>query len=356
MNRNIWMWIITYCIVIFSFLFIVFDRNILYCIYLLLSSEKMFVFLKIGYEMEHGTRFSDLYTYIIRILIIMYILLFPIFNFVYVAITGYKYNYPIYKQYYEICTNPFLIPHLECSITNGIYSANHDIELFIKMQNKLFWNDLFIQHNIKTPLIIGTIINNRSVLNTNLDPNKKYILKPIVGGFGKNIVDYNGSTPITNHNIDYIIQEKIVQSIIKGHFRINTVFDKTQQTYQLLNIYLCLNAKDKIASNCHNGGKCNEVSLQNDTIRNALNHDTVKLSNHFKRHIIDQIVNDALKLHRTLPESVISVGFDVMIEGDNYYFLEGNVPHGTVLPDDIYFYEKSVNIHKLFMRNTIFHQ
>ena len=346
--------IITYCVVILSFLFIVFDRNTLYCIYLLLSSEKIFVFLKIGYEMEHGTRFSELYTYIIRIFIPFYLLFFPIFNFVYVAITGYKYNYPIYKQYYKICTNPFLIPHLECSITNGIYSANQDIELFIKMQNKLFWNDLFIQHNIKTPLIIGTIINNKQVFYSPLQPNTKYILKPIVGGFGKNIVDYNGSIPKTQYNIDYIIQEKIIQTKIKGHFRINTVFDKTQKTYTLLNAYLCLNAKGKIASNAHNGGKCNEVSLQDDTIRNMSNHDTTKLSNHFKRHIIDQIVNDAVNLHRTLPEFVISVGFDVMIEGDDYYFLEGNVPHGTVFTDDAYFYEKSVIIHKLFMTNAIF--
>ena len=42
-----------------------------------------------------------------------------------------------------------------------------------------------------------------------------------------------------------------------------------------------------------------------------------------------------------------------MIENDKYYFLEGNVPHVTILKDDKYLYVKSL-INNLIMDNVIF--
>jgi hypothetical protein len=332
-------------------LFLVINKKILYLILLLLFNDNVFVFLKIGYEMEYDKNYSYIITYLIRIIIAIYILLSPVINIFYVLFTSYKYNYPAYKQYYQICVNPLLIPKFVCSLLNGIYAAKTDVSLFIKMQNKLFWNNLFIKNNVNTPFIIGNIKNKKIILNYPINNNKKYIIKPIVGGLGKNIMDFNDLTISNIDNNNYIIQEKIIQTKIKGHFRINTLFNKKYNKYQLLNIYLSLNAKNKIASNNHNGGKCYEVNINDDVIRDICNDNINKLTNIFSRNIIDKIINDALYLHKDLPNNIISVGWDVMIEDNKYFFLEGNVPHGTVANDDKYFYEKSLKINDLISAN-----
>ena len=331
------------------FIILIINKKILYLIYNLLLNDNLFIFLKIGYEMEYNKNSSYIITYLIRILIAIYILLLPIINFIYVLFTSYKYNYPVYKQYYQICVNPLLIPNFDCSLINGIYAAKNDIDLFIKMQNKLFWNDLFIKNNITTPFIIGTIKKKKIILKYPINYNKKYIIKPVVGGLGKKIMDFNDLTISNIDNDNYIIQEKIIQTKIKGHFRINTLFNKKKNEYQILNIYLCLNDKNKIASNNHNGGKCNEVNIIDDNIRNMYNNNNYKLSNIFSKNIINNIIIDALNLHKDLPNHIISIGWDVMIEDNKYFFLEGNVPHSTVFKDDKYFYEKSLNINNLII-------
>jgi len=333
--------------------FLVINKKILYLILLLLVNDDLFIFLKIGYEMEYDNNSSYIITYLIRILIAISILFLPIINLFYVLFTSHKYNYPAYKQYYEICVNPLLIPDFYCSLVTGIYAAKNDINLFIKMQNKFFWNDLFIKNNVNTPFIIGNIKNKKIILNYPVDYNKKYIIKPVVGGLGKNIMDFNDSTISNIDNNNYIIQEKIIQTKIKGHFRINTLFNKKINECQLLNIYLCLNAKNKIASNANNGGKCNAVNINDDNIREIYNNDTYKLSDMFSKNIINKIIKDALNLHKELPNHIISVGWDVMIEDNEYFFLEGNVPHGTVVKNDKYFYEKSLNINNLIIHNII---
>ena len=40
-----------------------------------------------------------------------------------------------------------------------------------------------------------------------------------------------------------------------------------------------------------------------------------------------------------------------MIENNNYYFLESNVPHCTVYKNDKYFYEKKLIINNLISNN-----
>ena len=345
---------ILFCVIFYYFLlFCIIDKNTLYVIYLLLFNNNLFTFLKIGYEMEYNSNFSYIITCLIRILIVIYASLFPFINFFYVLFTNYKYNYPAHKQYYEICINPLLMPNFECSLLSGTYAAKTNIDLFIKMQNKLFWNDLFIKNNINTPHIVGNIKNKKIILKYPINYNNKYIIKPIVGGLGKNIMDFNELTLSNIDDNNYIIQEKIIQTNIKGHFRINTLFDKNNNKCKLLNLYLCLNDKNKIASNNHNGGKCNEVNINDDNIRNMHNNNIYKLSDMYSKNMIDIIINNALNLHKDLPNYVISVGWDVMIENNEYYFLEGNVPHGTVLKDDKYFYEKSLRINDL-IRNVIF--
>lgn len=130
--------ILFFIIFYFILLFFIIDKNYLYFIFLLLFNSKLFTFLRIGYEMEYNKNFSYIITYLIRIFILIYILLFPIINFFYVLFSYHKYNYPIYKQYYEICKNPFIMPIFECSLVNGMNTSLNNIDLFIKMQNKFF--------------------------------------------------------------------------------------------------------------------------------------------------------------------------------------------------------------------------
>ena len=120
----------TFLFIIYLFLlFLVINKQILYLILALLLNDNLFIFLKIGYEMEYDKNYSYIITYLIRIIIAIYILLLPIINFFYVLFTSYKYNYPAYKQYYEICVNPLLLPNFDCSLLSGIYAAKTDIYL-----------------------------------------------------------------------------------------------------------------------------------------------------------------------------------------------------------------------------------
>jgi hypothetical protein len=346
---------ILYILIILFFIwsYSIIDKNILRLYLKLLLNKNLFIFLKIGYEIEYNKKFSDLYTYIIIILLIIYIILFPILNMFYVILTHNKYNFLIHKQYYEICKNPLLIPDYECSWLNGLYCALKNIDLFKKFQNKIFWNNFFIKNNVKTPPIIGKIINKKIILCKHQNNNKKYIIKPIIGGLGKNISEFTTETILNIDNNKYIIQEKIIQKKIRGHFRIITIYNKLTNNYVLGYIYLCFNDKNKIASNNHNGGFCHEVNISKNTIRYLQNDDIYILSNYYSIDIINNIIYDSIKLHEKLPKYVITVGWDIMIENNIYYFLEGNIPHGTVFKNDKYFYQKSIYINKLIY-NSIF--
>jgi hypothetical protein len=343
-------------IIISTFLlltYILMDKKIYSLLILLLFNNRLFTFLKVGYEMEYETQFSYFYTIIIRIFILLYLVFSIFINFFYVLFTYHKYKYPINMQFYEITKNPLLIPNFECSLVNGISVAYNNIDLFMTMQNKLYWDNLFKKNNINTPSIAGIISNGIVKKNKLFNINKEYIVKPIVGGLGKNIMKYDENN-IPNNN-DYIIQEKIIQNDIKGHFRINTIYNKKVKTHMLSNIYLCLNAENKIASNSHNGGSCNEIDINKNSMRYLKSVDLKYLNFDIKniKLKLKIAIEKAIKLHKTLPLYCISVGWDVMLSDNNYYFLEGNIPHGTVLTNDIYYYQKSKKINDIICESDI---
>ena len=62
------------------------------------------------------------------------------------------------------------------------------------------------------------------------------------------------------------------------------------------------------------------IDYKTSAVQYYLNNNTFKLSDFFAETIITQIINDALNLHKNLPNYVISVGWDVMIENNNNYF------------------------------------
>ena len=192
----------------FILLYNIIDKKTLYFAYLLVFNDNSYILLQT--EKLPNKKLSYLLTFLIKIAIVIYILLLPFTNFIYIIFTSYKYNYNIYKQYYEICVNPFILPLFSCQLLSSIYTSQKiNINLYKKFQNKLFWNDLFIKNNINTPFIIGKIINKKIILDYPIDPNKKYIIKPIIGFLGNKIKDYNDSIIYNIDNDNYIIQEKI---------------------------------------------------------------------------------------------------------------------------------------------------
>lgn len=350
MNNNIIILILIYIIFIFSII----DNNILKIISLLIFDNKTFDFIKIGLELECGKKLNNIYIYLFRLCLLIYLLLYPFINLIYVLFTNHRYDYPFFKQYYELCKNPLLIPECHCSILNGIYASIQDNELFCNMlQNKIYWNNLFVDNNIKTPEIVGIIINKKIKTNKFFDINKEYIIKPIVGGLGKYIKDYN---ELNIKNIDennYIIQEKINQINTKGHFRIITIYDKKNNTHIFSNVYVCINKLDEITSNKSNGGICHEVDIIEEITRLLEIDEKIKLNEKFSVDALKKSIESAIKLHKTMPTYIITVGWDVMINNNDYYFLEGNIPHGAVISIDKYYYQKSIKINNMIY-NSIF--
>jgi hypothetical protein len=271
----------------------------------------------------------------------------------YIIINSHKYDYPLYNQFITLIRNPLLLPDIECAFTSGLNTAENSLQLFTTLQNKLYWNNMFIKNKINTPLIVGYIENGLIKMNGDYNETDNYIIKPIVGGLGKGIANYDkNSIPSSG---SYIIQKKIVQSDVRGHFRIISVYDKIKNVYIISNIYLCMNASnDVIASNNHNGGKCNEVDIKNNSIRYMKDiNKSAELSNIVPLELLDNALDSAILLHKTLPKYVISLGWDVMIADNTYYFLEGNVPHSTVFKDDVFFYQKALLINSLIRPSVI---
>lgn len=307
-------------------------------------------FLSTGFDMEYNTKSNTLHLLCIRIGIVLYLCFRHIANILYVIANAHKYNYPWYSQLYAITVNPFNTPSLDCSWFGGMNVAFRDLPLFTKLQSKLYWNDLFEANEAPTPKIVGTIHSGTVNTNTHYSEEKSYIIKPIVGGLGNSISFFNKkSVPPTG---DYIIQELVIQGRTKGHFRIVTL--KVSNKCTAVSVYMCLNAKDKLASNNHAGGKCHDVTLDGN-VRDMNTLNTEPLDNYFSNKLLQRAIQKATELHTTMPKDVISVGWDVMLNDTDYTFLEGNVPASTVFQRDIMFYQKAIPINRTIYTHLFNH-
>jgi hypothetical protein len=107
-------------------------------------------------------------------------------------------------------------------------------------------------------------------------------------------------------------------------------------------------------SNNHKGGKCYDVNLENFSLRYYKNKEpTLLLKDFYSKDLLLLSLDKSILLHKTFPKYVLTIGWDVMITDNDYYFLEGNIPGGSILIDDYFFYEKSlklnkINIHSIF--------
>lgn len=122
---------IFFIIFYFIILYNIIDKKTLYLVYLLVFNDNSYILLQT--EKLPNKKLSYLLTYLIKITIVIYILLLPFINFFYIIFTSYKYNYNIYKQYYEICVNPHILPLFESELLNGIYTSHKiNINLYKK--------------------------------------------------------------------------------------------------------------------------------------------------------------------------------------------------------------------------------
>uniref|UniRef100_A0A6C0DRB1 Alpha-L-glutamate ligase-related protein ATP-grasp domain-containing protein n=1 Tax=viral metagenome TaxID=1070528 RepID=A0A6C0DRB1_9ZZZZ len=300
-------------------------------------------FLTSGYNMEYDTEISLFYLIFIRLLISLYLIFSVPVNLVYVAFTAHRYNAPWYNQLYNIIRNPTTAPMFECSWLSGMNAAFNDHPLFLRLQDKIFWNDLFEAHGALTPKIVGTVKQGKIVKNRFYTAGGAYIVKPIVGGLGNHIALFNEQQPPTTG--EFIIQEQVIQKDTKGHFRIVTLFDG--KNCEAVSLYMCINGKDKLASNNHAGGRCHDVDVKEGTVRYMREMETDLLGRFFSKQLLKQAIVKSTELHKALPNYVVTVGWDVMITDNGVYFLEGNVPSGTVLERDRMYYEKAVPINKM---------
>jgi len=326
---------------ILSLLFV--DARVFGFLTKLLYTESGAEFLMMGANMEYDTKTSLLHLILIRLLGILYLIFSVPVNLAYVAYTAHRYNTPWYSQAYNVITNPLIAPTLECSWLNGMNAVFNDRPLFIRLQDKIFWNDLFEAHGAPTPKIVGTVKQGKIVKNRYYTAGGTYIVKPIIGGLGNHIAVFNEQQPPTTG--EFIIQEQVIQKGTKGHFRIVTLSDGIN--CEVVSLYMCINGKDKLASNNHAGGRCHDVDVKAGTVRYMRGLDTDLLAKYFSKPLLKQAIDKSVELHKTLPNYIVTVGWDVMITDTGLYFLEGNVPSGTVLETDRMYYEKALPINKM---------
>ena len=205
--------------------------------------------------------------------------------------------------------SPFYIDrHKFAKITLGtlfnMYSF-HDryFERQREINGKMFWNDYFSKNGIKTPKLYATT-NPYHVYEPVL-PDREYIAKPEYGlqGLGVQIVK-GEDVKATEHN--FLIQEKIDSCNYDGarSFRVVTSFDG-----ELLFIKEIRN-DGKITSNEASGG----------TMRVC---ESDMCGEYNKIH---KIVNRLRSLHVRDFDYCFCIGWDLLLDCNDVYVIEGNVP------------------------------
>jgi hypothetical protein len=169
-----------------------------------------------------------------------------------------------------------------------------------ELQSKLFWDEYLPRNGINVPKLYAT--TNPLRVYEDIDPEKEYISKPEYGTTGNGIKIVRGEE-IRPTETNHLIQEKIGSCGYDGSrtFRVITTYDG-----EVLVIYEFKN-DDKITSNTAKGG-------------------TSRI-----RTDVPEIVETVEKL-RTLHvrdfDFCFSIGWDLMVDCDDVYVLEGNWPSG----------------------------
>jgi hypothetical protein len=180
-----------------------------------------------------------------------------------------------------------------------------------KMSGKMFWDDYFNKNGIKTPKLYAT--TNPFRVYDHILPDKEYIAKPEIGFQGRGVHVIKGRD-IKPTKDNYLIQEKVQACDYDGalSYRVVTTYDG-----DVVTIYEQKNDKN-VTSNSLNGFKPTETKIR---LCGTSMCEDVKDKDKLNA-VIDKLKN----LHTRDFSFCFSIGWDLMIDCDHVYVLEGNWP------------------------------
>lgn len=280
---------------------------------------------------------------ICRLGLLIYLMFLIPIVLVYTCVFGHRYQENYWNQMWVLIRNPLLLPPFLCSWKGGMYTFMENTRLALQLQSKEFWHQLFEQARVPYPKVVGSL-ENGDVTWFAASHKKEYIIKPVVGGLGNGIAMFDATqVPKTG---SYMIQERIQQDV-PWHVRIVTV-RMVDRDIRVVSAYILVAASsDRLTSNAAQGGFVYTLDMDNNRVRNAQMLDW-KPNRMMDTSQVQRIKEDAFLLHGHLPSDVITVGWDIVIDKDgDHYFLEGNVPAGTLHSEDRMFYKRAVDIDSL---------
>lgn len=174
-----------------------------------------------------------------------------------------------------------------------------------EMSSKMFWNDYFVENGIKTPQLYAT--TNPFILYKNILPDEEYIAKPNYGlqGTGIHVIKGEDVKPTES---TYLIQEKIHSCEYEGgrSFRVVTTYDG-----EILSIEELRN-DTKITSNGVTGGKVKMC--------------TTDMCGEYEK--LREPIQKLCELHKRDFGFCFCIGWDLMVDCNDAYAIEGNWPPG----------------------------
>jgi hypothetical protein len=217
---------------------------------------------------------------------------------------------------------------------------------------KYKWYQFFKDHGVNTPEVVGVYdASTRDItLNQAMDDSPdNYILKPRCGGLGINIASFNNRDSLQTGT--YVIQKRVFvcdQKEFKTfHFRITTIRDSTNPNHiNVFGIYLMGlrassvdDSKDRIASNHAQSAIVYDVSVPDLlTMRSITETSNRSLPNGVDRNLLRHVCRKLCDTHRIhFPlSSTFSIGWDVIMDCETYYVLEGNMGSSIIFTEDVF--------------------
>lgn len=221
-----------------------------------------------------------------------------------------KDNVAVDEGFKDILLSPFQFHrHKITKISDGTllnFYCYHDkyFEKCREMSSKMFWNDYFNANDVKTPKLHAT--TNPFRMYEPISPDAEYISKPEHGlqGIGIHVVKGDEIKPTENN---HLIQEKIDACGYKGarSFRIVTTYDgKLVSVEELKN-------DNKVTSNALAGGN---VKMCGDDM----------CGEYQKLH---KPIKKLCELHKRDFSDCFCIGWDVLVDCNHAYVIEGNWPN-----------------------------
>ena len=239
-------------------------------------------------------------------------------------------------KYFEFVMNMLLIPfkgkiHF-LRMTYGCVYLSYVKKYRLYSENKLLWINIFKKYDINHPKLYAYNINGRIKYLENIDGNREYVKKPIIGLLGIDVTKIKGAqvTHFLKKNKNVLIQEKLFDCIQ------NTArFFRYVTSYKGDKIALIeyVNKQGFIPNTSHGGhfNMCHDLNCESMSNNPQL---IEKM-----KHIMNQLVI----LHKNEFPKILSIGWDLMINCENVskdeikiYCLEGNSPHVVWYPNPVF--------------------